>query len=83
MIDKNVIKTAVEEWLEKGDDPSETRRVSDALKAALAATKCENPDVKFLQERTDALVKKTMWMYGGDGWAYDIGYGGAVQEPYW
>ena len=70
------LKAALQEWLEKGDDPSETRRVSDALKAALAATMCESPDVKFLQERTDALVKKTMWMYGGDGWAYDIGYGG-------
>ena len=70
------LKAALAEWLEKGDDPSETRRVSDALKEALAATKCESPDVKFLQERTDALVKKTMWMYGGDGWAYDIGYGG-------
>ena len=32
--------------------------------------------MKFRQERTDALVKKTMGMYGGDGWAYDIGYGG-------
>ena len=70
------LKAALREWLDKGDDPSETRRVSDALKDALAATTCENPDVKFLQERTDALVKKTMWMYGGDGWAYDIGYGG-------
>ena len=70
------LKAALAEWLEKGDDPSETRRVTEALKAALAATACESPDVKFLQERTDALVKKTMWMYGGDGWAYDIGYGG-------
>ena len=70
------LKAALAAWLEKGDDPNETRRVSDALKEALAATKCESEDVKFLQERTDALVKKTMWMYGGDGWAYDIGYGG-------
>ncbi|MBO7728284.1 MAG: pyruvate:ferredoxin (flavodoxin) oxidoreductase [Oscillospiraceae bacterium] len=70
------LNAAINAWLEKGDDPAETRAVSDALKAALAETKECNADVKFLQERTDALVKKSMWMYGGDGWAYDIGYGG-------
>ena len=32
--------------------------------------------MKFLRDNADQLVKKTMWMYGGDGWAYDIGYGG-------
>ena len=70
------LNAALQAWLDKGDDPAETRAVSDALKAALAETKEANADVKFLQERTDALVKKSMWMYGGDGWAYDIGYGG-------
>ena len=70
------LNAALQAWLDKGDDPAETRAVSDALKAALAETKESNADVKFLRERTDALVKKSMWMYGGDGWAYDIGYGG-------
>ena len=70
------LKAALAEWLEKGDDPAATREVSEKLKAALAATECRSADVQFLQERTDALVKKSMWMYGGDGWAYDIGYGG-------
>ena len=70
------LKAALAAWLEKGDDPETTREVSDALKAALAATGDTSSDVKFLQDRTDALVKKSMWMYGGDGWAYDIGYGG-------
>ena len=70
------LKAAIAAWLEKGDDPETTREVSDALKEALAATSCDNEDVKWLANRTDALVKKSMWMYGGDGWAYDIGYGG-------
>ena len=70
------LKAALVAWLEKGDDPAETRAVSEALKAALAKTECPNEDVKWLATRTDALVKKSMWMYGGDGWAYDIGYGG-------
>ena len=70
------LKAAIAAWLEKGDDPDLTREVSDALKEALAAADCTNEDVRWLANRTDALVKKTMWMYGGDGWAYDIGYGG-------
>ncbi len=67
---------ALQAWLDKGDEPACTRRVSDALKEALAVTDCENEDVLWLKARTDVLVKKSMWMYGGDGWAYDIGYGG-------
>ena len=70
------LKAALAAWLEKGDDPETTREVSEALKAALAETSCGSTDVQFLKDRTDALVKKSMWMYGGDGWAYDIGYGG-------
>ena len=70
------LKAALTAWLEKGDDPDETREVSDALKDVLAATGDSSADVQFLKDRTDALVKKAIWMYGGDGWAYDIGYGG-------
>ena len=70
------LKAALQAWLDKGDDPNETRAVSEALKAALAATADESADVQWLKDRTDTLVKKSMWMYGGDGWAYDIGYGG-------
>ena len=70
------LKAALQAWLEYGDDPEQTREVSENLKAALAETASGGADIQFLQERTDTLVKKTMWMYGGDGWAYDIGYGG-------
>ncbi len=70
------LKAALGAWLERGDDPAETRKVSEALKEALAKTADSSADVQFLKDRTDALVKKSMWMYGGDGWAYDIGYGG-------
>ena len=70
------LKAALQAWLEKGDEPAETRAVSEALKEALAASEAASPDVQWLRDRTDTLVKKSMWMYGGDGWAYDIGYGG-------
>ncbi|SNZ00495.1 4Fe-4S binding protein [Flagellimonas pacifica] len=35
-----------------------------------------HPEAKFLRENVDSLVKKSVWIMGGDGWAYDIGYGG-------
>jgi pyruvate-ferredoxin/flavodoxin oxidoreductase len=46
----------------------------DALKQKLAQSK--NPQAKNLAAVADALVKKSVWIVGGDGWAYDIGYGG-------
>ena len=70
------LKDALNAWLENGDDGDKTRAVSDAVIRALDATKESGPDVRFLKDNTDQLVKKSMWMYGGDGWAYDIGYGG-------
>ena len=45
-----------------------------ALKEKLATSK--NPLAKMLGGVADALVKKSVWIIGGDGWAYDIGYGG-------
>ncbi|MBI4732752.1 MAG: pyruvate:ferredoxin (flavodoxin) oxidoreductase [Chloroflexi bacterium] len=45
-----------------------------ALKQKLAKSK--NPQAKNLAAVADALVKKSVWIVGGDGWAYDIGYGG-------
>ena len=70
------LRNALNAWLAEGDDTSRTIEVSDALKNALAASDDCGSDAAWLKTRTDALVKKSMWMYGGDGWAYDIGYGG-------
>jgi pyruvate-ferredoxin/flavodoxin oxidoreductase len=44
------------------------------LKSKLADL--ENPKAKDLLSLADVLVKKSVWIFGGDGWAYDIGYGG-------
>ncbi|MGI6204532.1 MAG: pyruvate:ferredoxin (flavodoxin) oxidoreductase [Anaerovoracaceae bacterium] len=70
------LKEALEAWLESGDSSEKTREVSDACAEALKATSDDSADVKFLRTNSDQLVKKSVWMYGGDGWAYDIGYGG-------
>jgi pyruvate-ferredoxin/flavodoxin oxidoreductase len=52
---------------------AQRERVS-ALRAALASV--PGPDARRLEAIADDLVKKSVWIIGGDGWAYDIGYGG-------
>lgn len=70
------LKGAFQEWLAGRED-------GDASKAAtakiLAALEGYNGDNKVLAEillKKDQLIKKSQWILGGDGWAYDIGYGG-------
>jgi pyruvate-ferredoxin/flavodoxin oxidoreductase len=52
----------------------EQRERVAALKQKLA--KLDSPEVKLLLPIADMLAKKSVWILGGDGWAYDIGYGG-------
>jgi pyruvate-ferredoxin/flavodoxin oxidoreductase len=52
----------------------EQRERVAALKQKLA--KLDSPEAKLLMPLADTLVKKCVWILGGDGWAYDIGYGG-------
>jgi pyruvate-ferredoxin/flavodoxin oxidoreductase len=52
----------------------EQRERVEALKAKLK--KLDSPEAKLLSGLADKLVKKSVWILGGDGWAYDIGYGG-------
>ena len=44
------------------------------LKAAIGAS--DDPELRRLNSLADYLVRKSVWIIGGDGWAYDIGYGG-------
>jgi pyruvate-ferredoxin/flavodoxin oxidoreductase len=50
------------------------RELVSQLKAKLSTL--DMPDAKLLLTVADSLVKKSVWILGGDGWAYDIGYGG-------
>jgi len=47
-----------------------------ALKQKLASVNGDTPQARWLELLSDYLVKKSVWILGGDGWAYDIGYGG-------
>ncbi len=68
------------EYLEKKESPSESRKVSEALvKAAQSYVPVneEEADMKqFIVDNSDYLCRRSYWAFGGDGWAYDIGYGG-------
>ena len=61
-------------WLDAYEDFDASRKASDALIAELE--KSASPLASEIIERKDQLSKKCFWMFGGDGWAYDIGFGG-------
>ena len=67
-------KVAFEAWLEARLDGEKTRIASEAVVKALANE--PNPVAKEILALKDYLPKRSVWIFGGDGWAYDIGYGG-------
>lgn len=72
------LKTALQAWLDGYQDSEGTRERADAVTAAVKADSSQEDrelGEEILRE-SDQLAKKSMWMYGGDGWAYDIGFGG-------
>ena len=69
------LKKALTEWLASFDDFDASAASAKKLTAALEAAP-ESCDIRAMLENRDHLSKKSFWMYGGDGWAYDIGFGG-------
>ncbi len=61
-------------WLDSFDDFDKSRETTDALVGELE--KMDSATAAKILERKDQLSKKCFWMFGGDGWAYDIGFGG-------
>lgn len=71
------IKTAFSEWLDGMNDAKASMEATNKIFEALKAHNYSGNDIlKQIVDRKDFLVKKSQWMIGGDGWAYDIGYGG-------
>lgn len=71
-----VLRDALRAWLDGYDDKENTRVLADHVIDALRCTEDGSDEVAYLKENQEHFVLKSMWMYGGDGWAYDIGYGG-------
>lgn len=74
------MKDAFKEWLEYKDHGEESIAASNKVLAAIENMETTDEVLKQLCDRIlrykDYLVKKSIWAIGGDGWAYDIGYGG-------
>ena len=76
---KEEVKAAAQEWLDNRKSAEGSKAASEKLLSLIS--KCTEecacyPIVKEILAAKDCLVKKSIWIFGGDGWAYDIGYGG-------
>ena len=74
-------KAILEAWINGMDDAEASKKAAAALVSDLEKCKaeCEGEELALVEEilaDKDCLVKKSFWIFGGDGWAYDIGYGG-------
>ncbi len=67
---------ALKGWLEVADKGEESKTASKALIAALEAVASKSKTYQEILGLKDLFTKKSIWIIGGDGWAYDIGYGG-------
>ena len=73
------LKIALTEWVEAFDDNETTRAKSEKVIELLGQEKRTMTNsllLDIIAENKDFLVKRSQWIFGGDGWAYDIGYGG-------
>ena len=68
------VKAAGQEWLDTFNSGVTNGAATDKLVAALEACGCDAS--KDILAEKDFLAKKSQWIFGGDGWAYDIGFGG-------
>ncbi len=75
------LKDLFDQWIEKKEDAQATIDLDGKLRTQIAnelstATDDLKQTLYKLYEQRDYFVKKSVWVVGGDGWAYDIGYGG-------
>ena len=70
------LKAALTDWLEHVNDSEGTRERAEVLTAVLEKYKDNCDKCAALYDEKQFFVKRSHWIFGGDGWAYDIGYGG-------
>ena len=69
------LKEACLEWIANMNDTKGSRTATAKIRAHIDETDCAD-SIKHVKNNDDILVKKSIWAFGGDGWAYDIGFGG-------
>jgi pyruvate-ferredoxin/flavodoxin oxidoreductase len=70
------VREAIVAWLDAFDDKEQSRALSDQLEEVLFENIDAGGGIKEFYALKDHFVKISQWIIGGDGWAYDIGYGG-------
>lgn len=70
----NELKTLFQQWIDHRESTLESRKIGDQI--ILLAEQCNCNYCKQILELKHYLAKKSQWIFGGDGWAYDIGFGG-------
>ena len=73
------MKAAFQEWLDKKNVGAGTRDRAKKVENLLKARLQEHPEYKDILAMKDHLIKRSQWIFGGDGWAYDIDFGGLDQ----
>ncbi|MBP8760552.1 MAG: pyruvate:ferredoxin (flavodoxin) oxidoreductase [Parabacteroides sp.] len=68
------LKGLFNEWIEKKEDTDASIELAAKIRPMVAACDCDI--CKQINELGHFLIKKSQWIIGGDGWAYDIGFGG-------
>ena len=74
LADRGVAADVCRNYIDKAESTAESRMAADALLAAVVGDKSD--EAEFIRNNKEFLTKKSVWAFGGDGWAYDIGYGG-------
>lgn len=70
------LQQSLRQWLESKDRGEGTRERGEQLSTLLAAEKGDDPLLNRMYQNRDYFAKRSQWIFGGDGWAYDIGFGG-------
>ncbi len=70
------LNQVLQEWLAHKDMGEESKAATIKLVPLLSKYAAQNEAVAELLDMKEYLTKKSQWIFGGDGWAYDIGYGG-------
>ena len=70
------VKAAIKEFLDTKDNGEANKAPARALVACLESLDSDSKLLKEILDEKDVLAKKSIWAFGGDGWSYDIGFGG-------
>lgn len=70
------LKEALSAWLDGYKDAGASKAAAKVIVPLLEKYAAGDPVLEEILEKKDYLVKKSQWIIGGDGWAYDIGFGG-------